>query len=635
MSIGFQACKKDPKPELSATPLSLNFAAADDPKPIEVKSNTDWTITGQHAWLTLSAAAGKGNAIITVTAQANTPTARNAELTIAAKGATPVKINVTQAAAPPPVIKTVSVGAQVVSVIAGENKSVTFPLTTTNIANDVYSVGNSVTNLPAGVTLHGNIEITGGNGEFSLWVSPAAVAGTYSNLTLTIDGTTSAAFTLTITAAAEAKTVSVGAQVGTLTTGVAETVTFPVTTTNIANGSYPATVANRPAGVTVSGNVTISGNSGTLTLAGNTSTVVGTTNTLTLTIDGTTSAAFTLTIAEVKTVSVGAQAVPVTAGENKPVTFPFTTTNIANGVYSFGISAANLPAGVTLHGNIEITGGNGEFSLWVSPTAAAGTYTNLTLTIDGTTSSVFTLTISAVLPVITINTQPAPSTTVTAGSISSSLTVAASVTLGATVSYQWYSNTSASNTGGTSLGAGAGNATFPIPTGLTAAGSPYYYYCVVSATGGATSVPSNVVTVTVNPAAVPVITINTQPSASTTVTQGSISGSLTIAASVTLGATVSYQWYSNTSASNSGGTIISGAINANFTIPTTLTAAESPYYYYCVVSATSGAASVRSNVATVTVTPPSLPAINITSTGLGSLTVGQAVMVEKTFKQTP
>jgi hypothetical protein len=47
------------------------------------------------------------------------------------------------------------------------------------------------------------------------------------------------------------KSVSVGAQSGALTESVAGTVTFPVTTANIGNGSYAAHVANLPAGVTV------------------------------------------------------------------------------------------------------------------------------------------------------------------------------------------------------------------------------------------------------------------------------------------------------------------------------------------------------------------------------------------------
>jgi len=97
----------------------------------------------------------------------------------------------------------------------------------------------------------------------------------------------------------------------------------------------------------------------------------------------------------------------------------------------------------------------------------------------------------------------------------------------------------------------------------------------------------------------PIITINTQPAPTTNVTAGSISGSLTVAASVTQGATLSYQWYSNTSNSNTGGTSISGATGTSFNIPTTLT--EGTYYYFCEVRATGGAISVRSNVARVNV----------------------------------
>ena len=105
--------------------------------------------------------------------------------------------------------------------------------------------------------------------------------------------------------------------------------------------------------------------------------------------------------------------------------------------------------------------------------------------------------------------------------------------------------------------------------------------------------------------ALPVITINTQPAANTTVTQGSISGSLSVSASVTQDATLSYQWYENATGSNVGGAMVPGAINATFAIPTALAAGT--YYYFCELSAT-GAASVRSGVATVTVTIPDIPA---------------------------
>ena len=102
--------------------------------------------------------------------------------------------------------------------------------------------------------------------------------------------------------------------------------------------------------------------------------------------------------------------------------------------------------------------------------------------------------------------------------------------------------------------------------------------------------------------ATPVITITTQPAATTSVKEGAVSGSLTVAASVTESATLSYQWYSNTSNSSSGGTAVSGATAVSFTIPTTLKAGA--YYYFCEARATGGATSVRSSVATVTVAEP-------------------------------
>ncbi|MCL2037529.1 hypothetical protein FWG95_00770 [Candidatus Saccharibacteria bacterium] len=130
--------------------------------------------------------------------------------------------------------------------------------------------------------------------------------------------------------------------------------------------------------------------------------------------------------------------------------------------------------------------------------------TNTTMTADSSNS--FT-TMAAPTPVITINTQPTPTTTVTEGSITGSLSVAASVTESATLSYQWYENGSASNVGGTAIPTETG-ASFTIPTTLTSAGSPYYYYVVVSATGGATSVPSDPATVNVDAVPTYLVTVD-------------------------------------------------------------------------------------------------------------------------------
>ena len=99
---------------------------------------------------------------------------------------------------------------------------------------------------------------------------------------------------------------------------------------------------------------------------------------------------------------------------------------------------------------------------------------------------------------------------------------------------------------------------------------------------------------------VPMISIITQPAPNTAVTQGGITGSLSVSASVTRGAELTYQWYSNTANNNTGGTPLKGAESAVFAIPATLAATGSPYYYFCEAGATD-AKPVRFNVATVTV----------------------------------
>ena len=200
-----------------------------------------------------------------------------------------------------------------------------------------------------------------------------------------------------------------------------------------------------------------------------------------------------------KSVSVGAQSGTLTEKQAGTVTYAVTTTNISNG--SYAATVANLPGGMSVSGSVTIATGSGTLTLAGNTSTAAGTTSNLTLAIDGATSSAFSLTIAAapVPPVITITTQPAATTTVTEGEITGSLTVAATVTQGATLSYQWYSNTANNNTGGATI-SGATSASYTIPTTLKA--GAYYYFCEVKATG-ANSVRSNVATVTVSPPPTP------------------------------------------------------------------------------------------------------------------------------------
>ena len=99
-------------------------------------------------------------------------------------------------------------------------------------------------------------------------------------------------------------------------------------------------------------------------------------------------------------------------------------------------------------------------------------------------------------PAIAITSHPA-SITVVQGKISGSLSVVTNKSCNCNGNtydkaiYQWYKNTINSNTNGTPV-AGATDASFAIPTNLTA--NTYYYYCVVK---GKNTVTSNVAAVTV------------------------------------------------------------------------------------------------------------------------------------------
>jgi hypothetical protein len=164
-------------------------------------------------------------------------------------------------------------------------------------------------------------------------------------------------------------------------------------------------------------------------------------------------------------------------------------------------------------------------------------------------------------------------------------------------SYQWYSNTSNSNTGGTII---SGATTSSYTPNISAVGT-LYYYCVVSinpsATGCSTTSAVAAITVSAGPS------INSQPQSQTIC----VGGTLTPLTTSHIGGTgtPTYQWYSNTSNSNTGGTIISGATTSSYTLPAALNASAGVHYYYCVLSfgSTSGCSSISTSAATITVVP--------------------------------
>jgi len=336
----------------------------------------------------------------------------------------------------------------------------------------------------------------------------------------------------------------------------------------------------------------------------------------------------------------------------------------------------------------------------------------------------------------TITTQPATSVAYCKDATPTALSVTA--TGQGTLSYQWYSNTTNNNTGGTLI-TGANVATYTPPT--TTAGSTYYYVAVTGTCGTVTStvarvqvltasdvikittpaypnitgVCDNTVSITakaslatgykpktgpgriyfgyfleykttptdpwqqyggmkysdiphtgelkafsINPNNTPsgatfrvrytadivglcdnltvysneftytkqaVTTITTQPVTPTTpICKDATATALNVVA--TGEGTLTYQWYSNTTNNNTGGSLITGANVATYTPPTTATGTT---YYYAVVTGSCGVAT--STVAKVDVlTPPEVTQIIATPPAFKQ---GESASVVFTIKGTP
>ena len=288
-----------------------------------------------------------------------------------------------------------------------------------------------------------------------------------------------------------------------------------------------------------------------------------------------------------------------TVAKDSPLTLS-VVASVANGTISYQWYSQDTNSN---SGGTEIEGATGY--TYSPPTSSVGTkyyYVVLTNTVTiGSESRTATVasdaakvTVLALVNAATpsITEQPSDVTVNIGGS--ASLNVEASVSDSGTLSYQWYSNTANSNSGGTLI-SGATGTTYEAST--ASAGTVYYYVIVKntnsSATGATTAtVTSQTAKVTVLAlvnAATPSIT--EQPSDVTVSIGGS--ASLGVEASVSDSGTLSYQWYSNTTNSNSGGTLLSGATGTTYEAST---ASAGTVYYYVVVTNTNNSATGATTV---------------------------------------
>jgi hypothetical protein len=169
-----------------------------------------------------------------------------------------------------------------------------------------------------------------------------------------------------------------------------------------------------------------------------------------------------------------------------------------------------------------------------------------------------------------------------------------------TVTYQWYSNTVQTNTGGTLI-VGATVTGYSPPSATL--GTLYYYATVTSTCGTIASSPSGAINISVAPA------ITAHPSTSPqTICLNVAAATLTITAS---GAT-SYQWYSNTVNNNTTGSLVSTS-GPSYTPPTNVVGTR--YYYAkaigCLTSTSNTSGAVTVNALTAITAHPSTAQQNV------------------------
>jgi gliding motility-associated-like protein len=362
----------------------------------------------------------------------------------------------------------------------------------------------------------------------------------------------------------------------------------------------PITLTSATAGATFSWTATATAGISGFTASGTGSTIPGQTITTTSASAGTVTYVITPSLGICSGTAVNyvitvnpapnftAQPVSATVCQNATLSaLSVTVSNAASPTYQWYANSANNTAGTLIPGATNAT--------YTPPTNTVGTvyyYCVITLPPGGCSSLTSAIAAISVTAPPAITAQPLSSQDLCIGvTLPSALTINYNGGTG-TATYQWYSNTTNSNTGGSAI-PGATSPNY-IPPVFTAAGV-YYYYAVVTLSGnGCNSVTSAVAEV--NVFADPVIDV--QPLTSQSLCQGATPVLLSVTASGGNG-TFSYQWFSNATNNNTLGTLIPGANGNTFTPPA---ATVGTNYYYCIVSqpATPGC-SVTSATAQITV----------------------------------
>jgi hypothetical protein len=257
------------------------------------------------------------------------------------------------------------------------------------------------------------------------------------------------------------------------------------------------------------------------------------------------------------------------------------------------------PSGTLLTSNTTYGAGSSSLSYqWFSNTNNANTggspiatSTNYTPSNNTTGETYYYLTVtnnngcaatSNVSGIIKVYSQPTISTLTNASYCKDAVATALNPTFNnggyGTLTYQWYSNNTNSTTNASPI-QNETNATYTPPTNVV--GTKYYY---VIANNGGPSSGSNCNALTSSFAEIKVYaapTIPTDPIGATYCATQTPAALTVPSASAGGNGSISYQWYSNNSATNAGGTAISGETGPTYTPPITV---ANTYYYYVTIS---------------------------------------------------
>ena len=105
-------------PTISVSPTSMDFTATGEQKAFNITSNTNWKVSSNASWLTVSPTSGSNNSSVAVTAIENTTAiSRTATVSISGTGVTTQTISITQDAAVAPCGQTWSLSPAMTAVL--------------------------------------------------------------------------------------------------------------------------------------------------------------------------------------------------------------------------------------------------------------------------------------------------------------------------------------------------------------------------------------------------------------------------------------------------------------------------------------------------------------------------------------